>query len=488
MRTPLWPRPKRRGVCDTVVTVPNAAALAAARAVRATLRVRPSAAAAAAGCGPDTLRRLLLSGRGGHRRCSAAAAAAVSLPDDADRAAAAALAVFAPGAAAVFAEDRCAVVRLASGAARATVCSHHDGDSASEEDAVPFAANDARALARFCATSDDYAAANAAQPPAVSLRLAAHPSSHIREAAATAGRSRAALAVAAADRDLHVQLAAIANRFCPPTAVAAAARKPFLYASAAVLNPAVTAATADMLARSPSEELRRMVASNPGCSPETLEMLCGPGEWRLAQAAALANPNCPPGLIRRFAISESDLRAAVASNPNCSSGVLDALSRDADIDVRAAVSANSACGAEVAWRLSADRDPRVRGLAVANACFPSEAMPGALERGASGPGMLRNPGCPPHLFSAILARWESRSQAAEHPAAPAEMLAEFTTSNDYRLRTAAARNPGCPRAAVARAAFDTASQVRFAALCNLVARSAKPWLTPDGGREPPLSA
>ena len=99
--------------------------------------------------------------------------------------------------------------------------------------------------------------------------------------------------------------------------------------------------------------------------------------------------------------------------------------------------------------------------------------------------MLRNPGCPPHLFGALLASWDRRSEAAAHPAAPAEMLAEFTTITDCRVRTVAAQNPGRPRAAVARAAFDTVAQVRFVALGSLVAHSAKPWLKPGGGREPP---
>ena len=164
------------------------------------------------------------------------------------------------------------------------------------------------------------------------------------------------------------------------------------------------------------------------------------------------------------------------------------MSRDDNDKARCAAASNATRGTKIALRLSADRAPWVRGLAVADACLPSDALPGALERGANGPDVLRNPGCQPHLFGALLARWDRRSEAAAHLATPAEILAEFTTITDCRVRATAASNPACPRAAVTRAAFDTAAQVRFAALKSPAARSAKPWLEPGGRREPPPGA
>ena len=74
-------------------------------------------------------------------------------------------------------------MRLASGASRTTVCGPRVGDDAPELDAAQFATGDARALARFCAAGDDDAAANEAQPPALGVRLAEHPSRQIRATA-----------------------------------------------------------------------------------------------------------------------------------------------------------------------------------------------------------------------------------------------------------------------------------------------------------------
>ena len=461
---------------------------AAARAVRSASRVRASAVAAAGGCSAGSVTQALLAGRGRPTRCAAVAAVLASCEDAAVRAAAAASSPRWAAVAAVLAEDPSPAVRFASGAAQARAAMPHDDDRDEVPQAVERHSNDPRSLARLTARFGAagrglLAAASHAQSDALSLRLANHRSETIRLHAAVAARSRAAVAAASADPKTSVRVAALANRFCPPRAIAGVAGGQYDEAEAAARNPVCPAAAAATLARSTSVCVRLALASNLGCSPEAFQILCVPFDahgghprWRILEAAA-ANPSCPPHLVRRLASSdESALRAAAASNPGCSADIVDALSRDDSAEVRCAVAASKACSSEIALRLAADPQSEVCRHAVGNPVCPPEAAKGAFKIFSEW-NALESPDCPPERLEAAAWGPGSTFNAAKHPNAPARMLVRIATDRSCSpaLRAAAVANPRCPRAVVAVAALDAEREVRSAALGHLVERRPNLW-------------
>ena len=464
---------------------------AAARAVRSAPRVRSSAVAAAGGCSIGSLEQALLAGRRPRGRCAAAAAVLASCEDTTIRASAAASSARWAAVSAVLAEDPSPAVRFASGAARARAAIPHDDDIDEVAIALERHSGDPRSLARLSVRFGPngcslLAVASPAKPDAVSLRLANLRSDTIRLHAAVAARSRAALATASADPEMSVRVAALANRFCPPRAIAAVAGGQHHEARAAACNPACPAAAAATLARSASVQVRLTLASNPGCSPEAFEILCAPVDadgvdhpWRI-RAAAATNPICPPNLVRRLASSEeASLRAAAASNPECSADLVDALSRDDSTEVRAAVASSEACSSEIALRLAADPEPEVRRHAAGNPVYPPGAAKGAFKI-LSDWNALDSPNCPPERIEAAAWGLGSTRKAAKHPAAPPQLLARIATDPSCSLadRAAAVANARCPRAVVAVAALHVEAEIRAAALGHLVARSPHLWGAP----------
>ena len=458
--------------------------LAAARAVRSAPRVRLSAVAGAGGCSAASVQQALLAGRAQPGRCGAAAAVLASCEDTAIRASAAASSARWAAVAAVLADDPSPAVRFASGAAQARAAMPHDDDNDEVAIALEGNSSDPRSLARLSGRFGSngcslLAVDSPAKPDAVSLRLANSRSETIRLHAAVAARSRAALAAASADPKKRVRVAALANRFCPPRAIAAVAGGQHHEAAAAACNPACPPAAATTLARSASVQVRLTLASNLGCPPEAFEILCAPFDadgvdrHSRIRAAAAANPICPPHLARRLANSEDpSLRAAVASNPECSDDLVDALSRDDSTEVRAAVASSEACSSEIALRLAADPESEVRRHAVGNPVYPPGAAKGAFKI-FSDWNALDSPNCPPERIEAAAWGLGSTRKAAKHPAAPPHLLARIASDPSCSLadRAAAVANARCPRAVVAVAALHAEAEIRTAALGHLVARS-----------------
>jgi hypothetical protein len=143
--------------------------------------------------------------------------------------------------------------------------------------------------------------------------------------------------------------------------------------------------------------IRILVADHPRCPPRLLATLVDDTSagrrWRADLKdtettspciRALANPACPPSLLRTFS-THYVLRATVAGNPSCPSEDLTRLAADTDPEVRSMVAGNPACPPHILNQLLQDHDRQVADLAAHHPSLPRATL-AMWQLTHSGPG------------------------------------------------------------------------------------------------------
>ena len=149
--------------------------------------------------------------------------------------------------------------------------------------------------------------------------------------------------------------------------------------------------------------------------------ICGVGERVGERVAAAANASCGPRLLATLACdTDAAVRSAVAANDACCGWLLGDLSGDTETVVRSAVAANRSCPPPALAVLAADPDPDVSTAAAAN---PS------LDDGTR--------------REMVVGRWWQRAGAAANPLSSRRQMEVLAADFNWRVREAAAANPGC---------------------------------------------
>ena len=208
--------------------------------------------------------------------------------------------------------------------------------------------------------------------------------------------------------------AAAANEACPSYAVAGLAAGGFLQG---MLHPRCPRYLLRRLSFADDEDIRRQVARNPNCDPETLGRLAGENSY--ASHAALEHPACPTQALRTAAATYD---AAVAANPNCPPELLENIVFAGGFWMRSAVLENPGCAPHIVGKLAHDREPRLRAAAAAH----------------------RN--CPPALFGGFVhdRDFNVRAAAAARRDCPPELLEVLAADDDAEVLHAVVSNPACP--------------------------------------------
>jgi hypothetical protein len=205
-------------------------------------------------------------------------------------------------------------------------------------------------------------AANPACPPAVLWRLAAEPAitSYVAE-----------------------------NPACPPRLLQLIHRRSDEHDPDIVRNPNCPPRLLTQLAQPASHvSIRILVADHPRCPPQVLTLLVNDtaagNRWRQdlkdvettsPATRALANPACPPRILRTYSTHYLPrLRATVASNPACPPTTLIALAADTDLSVRQAAAGNPSCPPGPLTRLLEDTEPTISNQAAGNPNLPRSAL------------------------------------------------------------------------------------------------------------------
>ena len=246
-----------------------------------------------------------------------------------------------------------------------------------------------------------------------------------RLAADTIQRSRAAAA------------AAEQSQACPPAVVRASAAGPNTMRGSGTAGWSSSAL--------PSSSLRV-------CAPRLRA-----GDAAVAGIVAAANPDCPPLLLERLALTKeafSYTRAAVAANPSCWSHTIERLASNTKerMNVRAAAVANPSCPRTVVERLVSDNEPKIRYAASDNPAMSPEHRhemahsPNRDVREAIAGSRLS----PPDVLAVLAADNDPmvRSAVAGNPACSLDLLKRFVSDSDETVRGCAAGNPSYPRDAL----------------------------------------
>ena len=253
------------------------------------------------------------------------------------------------------------------------------------------------------------------------------------------------------------------------------------------------------------KKLYQRVKSGGDVLESDLRFLAGLNEFALS--LALLHPNCPSDVLERFVRDEDwKLRQRAAGHPKTIARMLEELAADGDYDVRAAVAQHAATPSSTLLTLSRDdqgavrkaiatrtdleplviqvlawdeddevlsalgQSSSLRELAQLGQPLDSSALAQLLEIGT--PLALRLCASNPAVDSAILhtlsssSDWRVRLAVARQPACDADTLEVLCTDADADVRRAIAINPSTSAALLTRLLRDGDRSVQRAALSN----------------------
>ena len=305
----------------------------------------------------------------------------------------------------------------------------------------------------------DRAALSPACPKAVGGFLAGDQNSRVRAAVAKIpDAAPRLLRLLAADPYESVRKAVADNLNCPPQTLAGLTSTPDAVAWQAVKNPncppdAVEYALLD----GADHPLRMRAAASAACTPHLIRQAClRPDTWpdtSIPEGLA-KNPNCPPPHLADLAShSEFIVRHGVASNPSTPALALRWLLAEKDFpdEMMVALARNPAL-------------PEALLEAVADRCGPDEIE-----------AVLKHPRCPAQILQSYASSGDHhhRAAVAAHPATQPSTLESFAVDIDYMVRDALLDNPECPVAVLALLVEDPSSDLPYAAADQIRTRYAR---------------
>ena len=159
--------------------------------------------------------------------------------------------------------------------------------------------------------------------------------------------------------------------------------------------------------------------------------------------------NTDPEVLEIYALDPTDtVRKGVAYNLNAPTNVLDILAEDGDYNIRDVVAMHKNTSPESLLKLVQDEYEKIACSAIANDNCPAEGVQYFYDKY-----------CPRYPNIAWM--------VARHPKAPAELLAELSTSTDNTIRILVAKNSNTPKNVLRSLAQDQQQSIRTEAILNM---------------------
>lgn len=156
-----------------------------------------------------------------------------------------------------------------------------------------------------------------------------------------------------------------------------------------------------------------------------------------------------PEVLEIYALDPIDVvRKGVAYNLNTPTDILDILASDEDYNIRDVVAMHKHTSPESLLKLVQDDYEKIACSAVANDNCPAEGVQYFYDKY-----------CPRYPNIAWM--------VARHPKAPAELLAELSTSTDTLIRELVAKNINTPKNVLRSLAQDQKQSIRTEAILNM---------------------
>ena len=253
-------------------------------------------------------------------------------------------------------------------------------------------------------------------------------------------------------------------------------------------NPSTPISVLSVLAGSPDDDVRRVVASSLRATPEILVGLMSDASDPTRREIA-SNPVAPPELLAQLATTnELDIRVNVASNPRASADTLIALAADAEPDVRVALVSNPSTPLSALEGMARDPDVMVRRALAANPALPAQILDRLVDDESLEVRMtlIDNPNTPLRGLERLTRDPEAsvRRLLARSDSARPDVLARLANDGDRGVRRAVARHSLAPLPALTALAVDAEHDIRLDVATN---PSTSPVLLSRLARDPEVA-